>query len=90
MSFFGQKSCIVTAVAGPEFCHFWRLKLVILETKWNRLEIFCYGDRSHIRVQLPMKYYLGAAKLEVTGGQNVISWNLNTSQHTIPLNLILK
>ena len=75
MSFFGQKSCIVTAVAGTEFCHFWRLKLVILETKWNRLEIFCYGDRSHIRVQPHMKYYLGAAKLVVTGGKNVIFWD---------------
>ena len=58
---------------------------MILETKWNRLEIFCYGDRSHIRVQLPMKYYLGAAKLVVTGGKNVISWHLNTQNETIPL-----
>ena len=32
------------------------IKLVILETKWNRLEIFCYGDRSHIRVQLCVSF----------------------------------
>ena len=66
---------------------FWRLKLVILETKWNRLEIFCYGDRSHIRVQLHMKYYLGAAKLVVTGGKNVIFWHFRRQNQTIPLRL---
>ena len=58
---------------------------MILETKWNRLEIFCYGDRSHIRVQLHMKYYLGAAKLVVTGGKNVIFWHFRRQNHTIPL-----
>ena len=60
---------------------------MILETKWNRLEIFCYGDRSHIRVQLHMKYYLGAAKLVVTGGKNVIFWHFRTQNQTIPLRL---
>ena len=32
-----------------------------------------------------MKYYLGAAKLVVTGGQNVIFWKLAPLNHTIPL-----
>ena len=36
------------------------------------MEIFCYGDKSHIRVQPHIKYYLGAAKTVVTGGKNVI------------------
>ena len=38
------------------------------------MEIFCYGDKSHIRVQPHIKYYLGAAKTVVTGGKNVIFW----------------
>ena len=33
------------------------------------MEIFCYGDKSHIRVQPHIKYYLGAAKTVVTGGK---------------------
>ena len=57
---------------------------MILETKWNRLEIFCYGDKSHIRVQPHMKYYLGAAKLVVTGGKNVIFWIFGAKNERSP------
>ena len=36
------------------------------------MEMFCYGDKSHIRVHPHIKYFLGAAKTVVTGGKKVI------------------
>ena len=38
------------------------------------MEIFCYGDKSHIRVHPHIKYFLGAAKTVVTGGKNAKMW----------------
>ena len=40
----------------------------------------------HIRVHPHMTYHLGAAKLVVTGGQNVIFWHFRALKDTIPLN----
>ena len=34
------------------------------------MDIFCYGDKSHIRIQPHIKYCLGAEKTVVTGGKN--------------------
>ena len=42
----------------------------------------------HIRVHPHMTYHLGAAKLVVTGGQNVIFWHFRALKYTIPLNNI--
>ena len=39
----------------------------------------------HIRVHPHMTYHLGAAKLVVTGGQNVIFWHFRALKDTIPL-----
>ena len=39
----------------------------------------------HIRVHPHMTYHLGAAKLVVTGVQNVIFWHFRALNHTIPL-----
>ena len=39
----------------------------------------------HIRVHPHMTYHLGAAKLVVTGGQNVIFWHFRALKYTIPL-----
>ena len=36
------------------------------------MEIFCYGDKSHIRVHPHIKYFPGAAKNVVTGGKYMI------------------
>ena len=33
------------------------------------MEMFCYGDKSHIRVHPHIKYFPGAAKNVVTGGK---------------------
>ena len=40
----------------------------------------------HIRVHPHMTYHLGAAKLMVTGGQNVIFWHFRAVKYTNPLN----
>ena len=36
------------------------------------MEMFFYGDKSHIRVHPHVKYFLGAAKNVVTVGKNMI------------------
>ena len=36
------------------------------------MEMFCYGDKSHIRVHPHIKYFLGAAKNVITGGKYMI------------------
>ena len=36
------------------------------------MKIFCYGDKSHIRVHPHIKYFPGAAKNVVTGGKYMI------------------
>ena len=48
------------------------------------MEIFCYGDKSHIRLQPHIKYYLGAAKTVVTGGKNVIFWIIRDKTERSP------
>ena len=55
------------------------------------MEIFCYGDKSHIRVHPHIKYFLGAAKTVVTGGKNVIFWIFRATQlNSTQLNFILQ
>ena len=46
------------------------------------MEIFCYGDWSHIRVQPHIKCYLGAAKTVVTGGKKC---DISAQEQKIPL-----
>ena len=44
----------------------------------------------HIRVHPHMTYHLGAAKLVVTGGQNVIFWHFRALKDTIPLKVLFQ